>query len=64
MVRESWQNNPLPQGHFPIKREDTIVFDSVSRMSRNATEGFKDYKTLYEAGINGNHTSRQEFFKT
>ncbi|MBE6775860.1 MAG: recombinase family protein [Ruminococcaceae bacterium] len=31
---------------------DTIVFDSVSRMSRNAEEGFKDYKTLYESGIN------------
>ena len=31
---------------------DTIIFDSVSRMSRNAEEGFKDYKTLYEKGIN------------
>lgn len=31
---------------------DTIVFDSVSRMSRNAEEGFKDYKSLYEMGIN------------
>lgn len=31
---------------------DTIVFDSVSRMSRNAAEGFKDYKMLYEMGIN------------
>lgn len=31
---------------------DSIVFDSVSRMSRNADEGFKDYKTLYEFGIN------------
>lgn len=30
---------------------DTIVFDSVSRMSRNAEEGFKDYKRLYEMGI-------------
>lgn len=30
---------------------DTIVFDSVSRMSRNAAEGFKDYKMLYEMGI-------------
>ena len=30
---------------------DTIVFDSVSRMSRNATEGFKDYKALFEAGV-------------
>ena len=35
-----------------IKKEDTIVFDSVSRMSRNADEGFKDYKTLYELGVN------------
>ena len=35
-----------------IKKEDTIVFDSVSRMSRNATEGFKDYKSLYEMGVN------------
>lgn len=31
---------------------DSIVFDSVSRMSRNADEGFKDYKNLYESGIN------------
>ena len=30
---------------------DTVVFDSVSRMSRNAEEGFKDYKMLYEMGI-------------
>ncbi len=35
-----------------IKKEDTIVFDSVSRMSRNAAEGFKDYKKLYELGVN------------
>ena len=35
-----------------IKKEDTIVFDSVSRMSRNAEEGFKDYKMLYEKGVN------------
>lgn len=34
-----------------IKKEDTIVFDSVSRMSRNAAEGFKDYKKLYELGV-------------
>ncbi len=30
---------------------DMVVFDSVSRMSRNAEEGFKDYKRLYEMGI-------------
>ena len=35
-----------------IKKEDTIVFDSVSRMSRNATEGYKDYRMLYELGVN------------
>lgn len=35
-----------------IKKEDTIVFDSVSRMSRNAQEGYKDYKMLYELGVN------------
>ena len=27
---------------------DTIVFDSVSRISGNAAEGFKDYKTLLQ----------------
>ena len=31
---------------------DTIVFDSVSRMSRNAEEGFKLYKELFEKNIN------------
>ena len=35
-----------------LKPGDTIVFDSVSRMSRNAEEGFADYKKLYEADIN------------
>lgn len=34
-----------------IKPGDTIVFDSVSRMSRNAEEGFTDYTQLYEAGV-------------
>lgn len=31
---------------------DTIVFDSVSRMSRNPDEGFNDYQMLYEKGVN------------
>ena len=34
-----------------IKTGDTIVFDSVSRMSRNAEEGFKDYTMLYKRGV-------------
>lgn len=34
-----------------IKTGDTIVFDSVSRMSRNAAEGIETYFSLYDAGI-------------
>lgn len=34
-----------------VKPEDTIVFDSVSRMSRNAEEGFTLYKELFNKGI-------------
>lgn len=35
-----------------IKPNDTIVFDSVSRMSRTAEEGFKLYQKLYDKGVN------------
>ena len=31
---------------------DTIIFDEVSRMSRNAEEGFNLYRELYEKGVN------------
>jgi len=34
-----------------IKPGDTIVFDSVSRMSGNAEEGFAEYERLYNLGI-------------
>lgn len=34
-----------------VKAGDTIVFDSVSRMSRNADEGFATYKDLFDKGI-------------
>ncbi|MFQ9298999.1 MAG: recombinase family protein [Clostridia bacterium] len=34
-----------------VKSGDTIVFDSVSRMSRNAEEGFKLYEELFNKGI-------------
>ncbi len=33
------------------KAGDTIVFDSVSRMSRNADEGVETYFNLYERGV-------------
>ena len=35
-----------------VKSGDTIVFDSVSRMSRDAEEGWKLYEELYNKGIN------------
>lgn len=35
-----------------LKPNDTIIFDSVSRMSRNAEEGFAAYEKLYNDGIN------------
>ncbi|MBR2207774.1 MAG: recombinase family protein [Synergistaceae bacterium] len=35
-----------------IQAGDTIIFDSVSRMSRNADEGFTLYEQLYNKGVN------------
>lgn len=35
-----------------VKSGDTLVFDSVSRMSRDAKEGTKLYMDLYDKGIN------------
>jgi len=35
-----------------VKPGDTIIFDSVSRMSRNATEGFTLYEELFNKGVN------------
>lgn len=35
-----------------VKPDDTIIFDSVSRMSRNADEGFTLYEELFNTGIN------------
>lgn len=34
-----------------VKSGDTIIFDSVSRMSRNAEEGFELYQELYQKGV-------------
>lgn len=35
-----------------IKEDDTLVFDEVSRMARNAKEGYETYKLLYIRGVN------------
>lgn len=34
-----------------VKDGDVIIFDSVSRMSRDAAEGFKLYEELYDRGV-------------
>ncbi len=35
-----------------VQANDTIIFDSVSRMSRNADDGFNEYEMLYNKGVN------------
>jgi DNA invertase Pin-like site-specific DNA recombinase len=35
-----------------LSEGDTVVFDEISRMSRNAEEGYQTYKALYDRGIN------------
>ena len=47
MDRPSWEKL-IKQ----IRPGDTIVFDDVARMSRDAAEGFKAYKELYDMGVN------------
>ena len=34
-----------------VRAGDTIIFDSVSRMSRNAETGFQVYQDLFDRGI-------------
>lgn len=34
-----------------VRSGDTIIFDSVSRMSRNADEGFELYQNLFQKGV-------------
>ena len=47
-----YERKKLQQLLKKIKTGDTIVFDSVSRMSRDAEEGFKLYEELYNRNIN------------
>ena len=35
-----------------VKEGDVIIFDEISRMSRNEAEGFELYQELYERGVN------------
>ena len=34
-----------------VSTDDTLVFDSVSRMSRTAQEGYEMYQKLYNQGV-------------
>ena len=57
IIREFYTGTTQSRPHWEklitqIKTGDTIVFDSVSRMSRNAGEGYSDYKSLYSLGVN------------
>ena len=47
-----YERKKLQQLLKKVKPGDTIVFDSVSRMSRDAEEGFKLYEELYSRNIN------------
>lgn len=47
MDRPNW-NKLVKQLH----EGDVVVFDELSRMSRNAEEGFAAYRELYDKGIN------------
>ena len=47
MDRPAW--NKL---YKKLQEGDTVVFDEVSRMSRNAEEGYQVYQELYSRGVN------------
>lgn len=56
IVQEAYTGTKLDRPEWlklykKLKTKDTIVFDSVSRMSRNADEGFALYEDLFNKGI-------------
>ena len=57
IVEEAYTGTKIHREKFDslldkVKEGDTIVFDSVSRMSRNADDGVKLYMELFDKGIN------------
>lgn len=57
IIREVFTRSSLERKEFQkllkiVKPGDTIVFDSVSRMSGNAVDGFATYQALYHKGVN------------
>lgn len=56
LIEEAFTGTTLQRPKFErllkqVKSGDTIVFDSVSRMSRNAAEGVEQYMQLFEKGV-------------
>lgn len=56
IVEESYTGTTLDRKEWNklyhrVEAGETIVFDSVSRMSRNAAEGFNTYEELYNRGV-------------
>lgn len=56
IVQEVFTGTKIERPNFcrlmaKVKSGDVVVFDSVSRMSRNAEEGFKLYEDLYSKNI-------------
>lgn len=46
------QDRPVWRKLFQrLQPNDVLIFDSVSRMSRNAEEGFPEYEELYHRGV-------------
>jgi len=57
VIKEAYTGTKLDRPEWnklykKVKAGDTIAFDSVSRMSRNAEEGFKAYEELFNRGVN------------
>lgn len=56
IVKESFTGTRMDRPEWmklnkKVKSGDTIIFDSVSRMSRNSDEGVETYFELYERGV-------------
>ena len=56
IIQEAYTGTKLDRPNFNkllcrLTSGDTVVFDSVSRMSRNADDGFKLYEELYSKNI-------------
>lgn len=56
IVQEAYTGTKLDRKEWgklfdKVKEGDTIVFDSVSRMSRNAEDGFMVYEELFNRGV-------------